>query len=254
MIKQVTVELRTATEENARSILNRTAETYADSRVFLGLAGREFRCSHGEGHILKEGSTETFVFGGDANVKSAVANDPASCTIADAYSYPTYIRFEPQPNRSDADEDDWCLERVQITVAGTEGSTIGLTGLEGPARLFLGSDGGHILHLQPRVGAAQADSIVAPYARAAAVVDSSGQLLQTKNVTSLTKSGTGHYYVTVADTIDTSTASLQVTAAVGARWGTDIHVRAFPGQKHVVEVIAVYNDASSDEPFHLTVL
>lgn len=154
MIKQVTVRLQTATQENAQSILNRTAETYADSRVFLGLAGREFRCSHGEGSILAGGSTETFVFGGDANVKSAVANDPASCTMANAYSYPAYIRFEPQPNRSDAEEDDWCLERVQITVAGTTGSAIRLTGLEGPARLFLGSDGGHILYLQPGVALA----------------------------------------------------------------------------------------------------
>lgn len=49
MIKEVTVAIQTSTEEVANKILHRTAETSTDSRIFLGLGGREFRCSHGEG-------------------------------------------------------------------------------------------------------------------------------------------------------------------------------------------------------------
>jgi hypothetical protein len=153
MIKEVTVTLQTSTEEVARRILSRTAETYADSRVFLGLAGREFRCATGERRKLLAGSIETFVFGGDTNVTSAAANDPANRTMADVRTYPVYIRFAPMPNASDADEDDWCLEHVKVGVEGTEGSRVDLIGLDGSARLYLGSDGGHFLYLQP--GAAQ---------------------------------------------------------------------------------------------------
>ncbi|MFC4032318.1 hypothetical protein ACFO3J_12590 [Streptomyces polygonati] len=145
----MTVTLQTSTQEAGFEILYRTAETLPDSRVFLGLAGREFRCSTGEGRKLLAGSIETFVFGRDANVASAAANDPAHRTMADVRAYPVYIRFEPVPNASDPQEDDWCLEHVRLAVEGTEGSRVDLTGLEGPERLFMGSDGGHFLHLQP---------------------------------------------------------------------------------------------------------
>jgi len=148
-IKKVTVTLQTSTEEAGFAILYRTAETLPDSRVFLGLAGREFRCSTGQGRKLLAGSTETFVFGRDSNVESAAANDPTHRTMAAVRAYPVYIRFEPMPNGSDPQEDDWCLEYVQLGVEGSEGSRVDLVGLEGPERLFLGSDGGHFLYLQP---------------------------------------------------------------------------------------------------------
>jgi hypothetical protein len=149
MIRKVTVTLRTSAEEAGFAILYRTAETLPDSRVFLGLAGREFRCSTGQGRKLPTGSTETFVFGRDSNVESAAANDPAHRTMTDVRTYPVYIRFEPMPNASDPQEDDWCLEHVQLGVEGTEGSRVDLVALEGPERLFMGSDGGHFLYLQP---------------------------------------------------------------------------------------------------------
>ena len=158
LIKQVTVTLQTSTQEIGDEIIHRTTETLEDSRVFLGLAGREFRCSIGEGRRLLAGSIETFVFGSDSNVKSAAANDPTHRTMADVRSYPVYIRFEPMPNASDPHEDDWCLEHVNLGVAGTEGSRVDLVGLEGAERLFLGSDGGHFLYLQP--GAAQPSDAV----------------------------------------------------------------------------------------------
>ncbi|GAA3310849.1 hypothetical protein GCM10020295_79030 [Streptomyces cinereospinus] len=145
----MTVTLRTSTQEAGFEILYRTAETLQDSRVFVGLAGREFRCSTGQGGKLLAGSVETFVFGRDSNVVSAAANDPTHRTMADVRAYPVYIRFEPMPNASDPQEDDWCLEHVRLGVEGTEGSRVDLVGLEGPERLFMGSDGGHFLYLQP---------------------------------------------------------------------------------------------------------
>lgn len=149
LIRQVTVTLQTSTEEAGFEIMYRTAETLGDSRIFLGLAGREFRCSTGEGRKLLAGSIETFVFGNGSNVTSGAANDPTHRTMADVRAYPVYIRFAPMPNASDSQEDDWCLEHVKLSVEGTEGSRVDLVGLEGPERLFLGSDGGHFLHLQP---------------------------------------------------------------------------------------------------------
>ncbi|MGW7518884.1 hypothetical protein ACWGJ2_25185 [Streptomyces sp. NPDC054796] len=152
-IKRVTVALQTSTQDVGDAIIHRTTETLADSRVFLGLAGREFRCATGEGRKLLAGSIETFVFGSDSNVKSAAANDPAYRTMENVRAYPVYIRFAPQPNASDPQEDDWCLEHVRVGVEGAQGGRLDLEALEGAERIFLGSDGGHVLYLQP--GSAQ---------------------------------------------------------------------------------------------------
>ncbi len=148
-IRQVTVTFQTSTQEAGFEIIYRTAETLPDSRIFLGLAGREFRCSTGQGRKLPAGSIETFVFGSGSNVESGAANNPTYRTMADVRAYPVYIRFEPVPNASDSQEDDWCLEHVRLSVEGSEGSRVDLVGLEGSERLFLGSDGGHFLYLQP---------------------------------------------------------------------------------------------------------
>jgi hypothetical protein len=148
-IKKVTVTLQTSKQADAAKILNHTPETYGDSRVFLGLAGRELRCSRSEGSIFEAGSTETFVFGQGATVKSAAASDPRTRTMADVHAYPVYIRFYPMPNASDLHEDDWCLEHVKVVIESSKGRKIQLTGPEGSTRLFLGSEGGYILYLQP---------------------------------------------------------------------------------------------------------
>ncbi|MFC6880735.1 MULTISPECIES: hypothetical protein [Actinomadura] len=150
MIKKVTVALRTSKKEDAAKILDRVEpQTAHGSRVFLGLAGRELRCSRREGSTLEAGSTETFVFGQGATVTSAAANDPTTRTMADVHSYPVYIRFYPIPNASDPGEDDWCLEHVRVVVESSKGRKVELVGLEGSARIFLGSEGGYLLYLQP---------------------------------------------------------------------------------------------------------
>ncbi|MEV4250019.1 hypothetical protein AB0J63_42255 [Streptosporangium canum] len=148
-IKKVTVTLQSSTEENAAKILTATPRTEPDSRVFLGLAGREIRCSRSEGSTIEPGSTETYVFGQGATVKSPAASDPTTRTMADVHAYPIYIRFYPLPNASDIHEDDWCLEHVKVVIESSKSRKIQLTGLEGSTRLFLGSEGGYILYLQP---------------------------------------------------------------------------------------------------------
>ncbi|GAB2791235.1 hypothetical protein [Streptomyces daliensis] len=155
-IKRVTVTFQTSTQDVGEKIIYRTTETLPDSRVFLGLAGREFRCATGsadEQRKLLAGSIETFVFGSDSNVRSVAANDPTHRTMENVRAYPVYIRFEPQPNASDPQEDDWCLEHVRVGIEGAAGGRVDLEALEGEERIFLGSDGGHVLYLQP--GAAQ---------------------------------------------------------------------------------------------------
>ncbi|AZQ74369.1 hypothetical protein EKH77_26980 [Streptomyces luteoverticillatus] len=100
--------------------------------------------------------------------------------------------------------------------------------------------------------------IIAPYARAAALVDRDGTLVRAKNVTAdVQKTDVGVYRVTVGENIDTTSAACQATVAggSGAIWGAEIHVRTDPSNNdHIVTVFTGRNGAPFDQPFHLAVL
>jgi hypothetical protein len=97
--------------------------------------------------------------------------------------------------------------------------------------------------------------IIAPYARAAVLVDRNGAIMRAKNVTGVQKTGTGRYSVTVGENIDTTSAACQATVDRSANWGAEIYVSTHPSNNdHVVLVLTGRNGTASDEPFHLAVL
>lgn len=70
-------------------------------RVYLGIAGREFRCrrlgdSNANPFHLRN-QTTTLTFGAGSNVEDAAINDPRDplIDVADVVSYPVFVRTEP---------------------------------------------------------------------------------------------------------------------------------------------------------------
>ncbi|MEV4739775.1 hypothetical protein [Streptomyces sp. NPDC049555] len=99
--------------------------------------------------------------------------------------------------------------------------------------------------------------IIAPYARAAVLVDRAGNIERSKNVPTVNKVGTGRYEVTVGENIDTTSAACQATVAggPGATWGAEVQVMTDSStNNHMVVVFTGRNGAAHDQPFHLAVL
>lgn len=87
------------------------AETH--SRVYLGIAGREFRLSTGSANDFGRHTETTFVLGVDSNVQEGTYVDPRfpQLTTDDLDRYPAYLRHD-----GEGDQPAWCLERAMATV------------------------------------------------------------------------------------------------------------------------------------------
>ena len=118
---------------------NTYVDVWQSSDVYLGIAGRELRCRTADNRSnFQAGSTDQFVFGQNANVLHARLNDPQIFSMA-AASEPVYIRFQPFPNLED--EDDWCVERAEMVIEGTEGDEIRLCANPRRQRLHVARQG-----------------------------------------------------------------------------------------------------------------
>jgi hypothetical protein len=143
-IKNIRAEIQTATQERGdRTYNNIQVPVQNDSRVYLGVAGREFACAT-ERADFQAGAIDTFIFGGDANVEHANINDPQTLALDDVLAFPVYIRFEPHPY----DQDNWCVERVEVTIEDDQNSIkLSSKVLDGEATVWLGLTSGEILYL-----------------------------------------------------------------------------------------------------------
>ncbi|MCB5177941.1 hypothetical protein [Streptomyces antimicrobicus] len=144
-IKKITVTLQTATQERGERTFKRRVGVEGDSKVYLGIAGREFSCRLAGNKVpFQPGDSNTFVFGGDPNVLDAPINDPQNIPLAEVKPHPVYIRFEPHPY----DDDNWCLERAEVVVeASGKPLRLHAVALDGEATIWLGRESGHTVHL-----------------------------------------------------------------------------------------------------------
>lgn len=82
-----------------------------DGSVFLGLAGREFRCDTSSDDF-EIGSTREYIFGDDCNIQREHDNDPRKppLQIEDVDLFPAYIRFAQGGNSA------WLLADAEVYV------------------------------------------------------------------------------------------------------------------------------------------
>ncbi|SEF66905.1 hypothetical protein SAMN04489712_101765 [Thermomonospora echinospora] len=122
---------------------------YADtrSRLYLGLAGREFALSIDENDLARAART-TFVLGEEANIDNAAGNDPRTPPFPwrDG-EHPVYLRLE-----TDGDEPAWLLEWARIDINPDTDQAIAYEqpALPGPRpghRLWLSDTTGKIVYL-----------------------------------------------------------------------------------------------------------
>ena len=89
----------------------RDRDSATDGSVYLGLAGREFRCdtTHDD---FETGSKRDYVFGDDCNIRHEHDNDPRKppLDVADVAAFPAYIRF------AQGDNSAWLLEDARVYV------------------------------------------------------------------------------------------------------------------------------------------
>jgi hypothetical protein len=122
-----------------------------DSRVYLGVAGREYAVSRdGTNDFEPDPNGVAYVFGDGANVRRPQDNDPRSPWQTDASDIgrcPKYIRFAP-----DGDNDNWDLERADLTISAqgtapdSAPTTINFTRLGAGPHLWLGVQRGQFLY------------------------------------------------------------------------------------------------------------
>ncbi|GAA2450778.1 hypothetical protein GCM10010191_80980 [Actinomadura vinacea] len=120
-----------------------------DSKVFLGIAGREFRLARADIDDFQQYSSNLYIFGDGHNVERPEWNDPRDPqrTLGDLHNRPVYIRFEGARANSAADLDDWHLERVDVTVTAASGATVSYSALVGEPTIWLGDESGCFQHL-----------------------------------------------------------------------------------------------------------
>jgi hypothetical protein len=143
MIKQIRAEIQTATQERASRTVDWNPATQSTSEVYLGIAGREFRCNTDQADF-EAGKIDIFLFGGDANVTDANINDPQNIALAAVMANPVYIRFDQRGT-----EDAWCLERAEVRVSGAGGALHLLVAplLDGDDTLWLSTQSGFQVYL-----------------------------------------------------------------------------------------------------------
>ncbi|MGY1583138.1 hypothetical protein [Streptomyces sp. MN13] len=133
------------------------------SRVYLGIAGREFRLATGDGDFAR-GAKKEFVFGDGTNVLNPEHNDPRLSPVletADLDHHPVYLRMG-----EDGHEPAWCLDHVLVTVnPGPDGRAYDCPALEGTGpehRTWLEEMRGTVLHLRRRGASAPQEATPAP--------------------------------------------------------------------------------------------
>ena len=100
-----------------------------------------------------------------------------------------------------------------------------------------------------------ADTAIAPYAQAAAVVKADGTVVRSKNVTEVKKVGNGEYRITVDQDIRLDRAVPIATLNRSADWGGEIFVttKDTSATDHTFQVLTGDNGSASDQPFHVIV-
>jgi hypothetical protein len=137
-ITKLSVQLSTATDAGAGT----------NGFVYVGIAGREFHVDSPR-NDFEAGDNYTYVFGEGANVLDAGRNDPRQPRLDtdDLDRHPVYVRFGGTNN-----DDDWCLDRVIVTVSGgTNTSTYDtprLVGTGNDGKIWLGKRFGETLYLR----------------------------------------------------------------------------------------------------------
>ena len=111
-------------------------------RVYLGICGREFRCERGASDF-KSGYTTEFVFGEDATIMHAAANNPRDPRLftEEIDEFPIYVRFEQGAS------DHWALASVLVQVNGAE-HPVYERRFSPAAALWLGEDAGACCYLR----------------------------------------------------------------------------------------------------------
>ncbi len=112
--------------------------------MFLGIGGREFVCAT-EDADFRTGKTDTFVFGGDSNVRNPAINDPGDMLLEEIHRHPVYLRFQ----RFSEQPDEWCVERAEVTVdTADQDRAYRCEAMDGDALHWMGSRSGEILHFR----------------------------------------------------------------------------------------------------------
>ncbi|MET9658547.1 hypothetical protein [Streptomyces sp. NPDC006510] len=138
-ITKISVQLVTATDPGAGT----------GGFVYIGVAGREFHVDSPR-NDFEPGDNYEYIFGDGANVLDAARNDPRLPRLDtdDADRFPVYLRFEGNDNN-----DDWCLDRVRVTVnpGGTSSriyENLRLIGSGADQKIWLGKRFGESVYLQ----------------------------------------------------------------------------------------------------------
>jgi hypothetical protein len=118
-----------------------------DGDVYIGIAGREFRCDT-TADDFEENSDRIYKFGAGANVTNTANNDPRNPQLAveDVDRFPVYIRFEQ--DLTDHDGGEWNLESAVVHLNQT--TTPQYESRLGRSGLWLGKTSGSFLYLRKR--------------------------------------------------------------------------------------------------------
>ncbi|WP_106398811.1 hypothetical protein [Actinocorallia populi] len=135
--------------QQVRAVIWTADALHADSRsrLYLGLAGREF-VLHIDENDLARGARTTFVLGEEANVQEPDGNDPRTPPFAWRNGeHPVYLRLETR-----GEEPAWLLEWARVEIRFTTGQAVcheqpALFGLQEGRRLWLGDATGKTVHL-----------------------------------------------------------------------------------------------------------
>ncbi|MFI0417541.1 hypothetical protein [Spongiactinospora sp. 9N601] len=114
--------------------------------VLLGVAGREFVLNRADITDFQQHTSHDYILGEGGNVKRPKWNDPRNprLTLGDLHRHQPYLRFVPPP---DVLDDDWHVERADVTVNGADGGTVSYVALAGEPTIWLGYESGLTLYL-----------------------------------------------------------------------------------------------------------
>lgn len=128
-----------------------------DSRIFLGIGGREFRLDSSEDDY-EAGSERTYILGDESKASSPWSNSihvekkewndprvgvPLQIDDININRYPVYIRFEPR-----AFGDDWNIALVFVQVYNEDKQSVDIFFRDIPEGMWLGPSSGNILYLE----------------------------------------------------------------------------------------------------------
>jgi hypothetical protein len=124
----------------------------ADGRVYLGIAGREFRCDS-TADDFERGSSRTYTFGDGSNVRNGNRNDPRApqLTVEAVDRFPVYIRFEQGATQESfyggGVAGEWNFDRATIQLNGSSFQPYE-TFVHSDGGIWLGRDSGAFLYLE----------------------------------------------------------------------------------------------------------